>query len=212
VEWLVGGYRRLGDVLIRAGGGSGLTAGIMSPELRLVLGAVYAPARPAAPSVEVEPAEPAPSRPAPEPVAAPEPEPEPEDIQPSEPEAPRLATLDGDRIDIRDTVFFDSNRSVIQGRSHPLLDDVAAVLRAHPEITLLRVEGHTDTLGDAAYNKDLSQQRAQEVVTYLVAAGIAADRLVAVGFGEERPIDPANTREAHARNRRVAFFVAGRAD
>jgi outer membrane protein OmpA-like peptidoglycan-associated protein len=77
----------------------------------------------------------------------------------------------------------------------------------HPEIKKVRVEGHTDNVGSADYNKKLSQQRAEAVVKWLSSHGIAADRLKAVGMGKERELVP-NTSEANrALNRRVEFHI-----
>ncbi len=123
-----------------------------------------------------------------------------------------VASLDGDRIDIRESVFFDTARASIQAKSFGLLDEVAALLVAHPELTKLRVEGHTDSRGNADYNKNLSQQRAESVVTYLIGKGVAQSRLTATGYGEEKPLDGRNISEAHERNRRVDFFVVDRAE
>lgn len=126
--------------------------------------------------------------------------------------APSQADLVGDRIDIKDSVYFDTGKASIQERSFGLLDEVAAILTDHPELTKLRVEGHTDSRGGAASNKALSQKRADAVVAYLVGKGVDAARLDAVGFGEDKPIDPASTAAAYEKNRRVDFFVEERAD
>ena len=89
----------------------------------------------------------------------------------------------------------------------PLLDQVAATLKNHSEIRLLRVEGHTDSDGADAYNEALSQRRADSVRTYLVSAGVPAERLVAKGFGEAKPIAPNSSRRGKEANRRVEFNV-----
>ena len=98
----------------------------------------------------------------------------------------------------------------LQRRSYPVLDNVAEVLNAHPEISLIRVEGHTDSTGSAGYNLRLSQRRVDSVVRYLVEnGGVSQDRLVAEGFGETRPLVPnARTRTELAQNRRVEFHIA----
>jgi outer membrane protein OmpA-like peptidoglycan-associated protein len=89
------------------------------------------------------------------------------------------------------------------------LNNVAKVLKAHPEVSKVTVEGHTDDQGDDAYNQDLSQRRAQAVVDFLVAAGVPADVFVAVGYGESRPVVPKKTKKARAANRRVEFKLEG---
>ncbi len=125
---------------------------------------------------------------------------------------PALVVLEVDRIDIRESVFFATATATIQPVSFGLLDEVAQLLVDHPELTRLRVEGHTDSRGNAAYNKTLSQQRADSVAAYLTSHGVDAGRLEAVGFGEERPLDDRELPAAWERNRRVDFFVAERAE
>ena len=65
------------------------------------------------------------------------------------------------------------------------------------------VAGHTDSDGDAAYNKDLSQRRAQSVVNYLTGQGVEGSNMIAKGFGEEQPIADNDSAEGKAANRRV---------
>jgi OOP family OmpA-OmpF porin len=80
-------------------------------------------------------------------------------------------------------------------------------MNAYREITLLSVEGHTDNRGDEASNLDLSLRRAQAVVNYLIRKGVAGNRLVAKGYGETRPLDPADTEAAWEANRRVDVLI-----
>ncbi|MDP2309327.1 MAG: OmpA family protein [Pseudomonadota bacterium] len=123
--------------------------------------------------------------------------------------APPIAvTVKRDRIDLSDKIYFELESAVILGESFGLLDAVATALQAHPEILLVRVEGHTDSRGEAAYNQTLSESRSSSVVAYLVKAGIPADRLLAAGFGESVPVDPAETEAAWEANRRVELLVA----
>ncbi|MEM9731439.1 MAG: OmpA family protein, partial [Myxococcota bacterium] len=106
------------------------------------------------------------------------------------PEEQRVAIEEG-QIEILEKIYFEFDSAKIQSRSFPLLDNVAAVLNAHPEIALIRVEGHTDSRGSDAYNLRLSQRRAESVVRYLeTKGGVSADRLEAEGFGETQPIIP----------------------
>ena len=116
------------------------------------------------------------------------------------------------RIDIKDSVYFETAKAVIQDRSFELLNEVAQILIDHPELLLVRIEGHTDDRGNNAYNKDLSQRRAESVRAYLVEGGVEEDRLTAVGYGEEKPLMEGRTAEAREKNRRVDFFVEKRAD
>ncbi|HEX8706513.1 MAG TPA: OmpA family protein [Myxococcaceae bacterium] len=116
--------------------------------------------------------------------------------------------VQGKRILILEKVYFATNKDVVLARSFPLLQQVAAVLRANPQLTKIRIEGHTDDRADDAFNKDLSQRRAGNVRKYLVEqAGIDPERLDAEGFGEERPVDTNKTAAGRENNRRVEFIV-----
>ncbi|MBK7539731.1 MAG: OmpA family protein [Myxococcales bacterium] len=117
----------------------------------------------------------------------------------------QLVVLAEDKLEILDIVYFELDRDRILPRSFPLLDNVATVLRAHPEISKISVEGHTDSQGDDAYNLELSRRRAAAVVRYLVARGLEAARLSSEGFGETRPIVDNGTKQGRAQNRRVEF-------
>jgi outer membrane protein OmpA-like peptidoglycan-associated protein len=120
---------------------------------------------------------------------------------------PSKVSMSKTRIDIKDSVYFDTAKALIQQRSHELLDEVAQILLDHPELLLVRIEGHTDDRGNAAYNKELSQSRAEEVRVYMIEQGVAEDRLIAVGYGEEKPLASGTSSEARNTNRRVDFFV-----
>ncbi|MEM7674385.1 MAG: OmpA family protein [Myxococcota bacterium] len=110
------------------------------------------------------------------------------------------------KIELKQRVFFATARSRIRSRSHALLNEVVAVLKANPTMTVL-VEGHTDSVGSNATNLRLSQRRADAVRRYLTNKGIASERLTAIGFGEEKPIDSNRTRWGRERNRRVEFTI-----
>ncbi len=110
-------------------------------------------------------------------------------------------------IEIRDTIYFETDRAVIQRRSYDLLNQIAAVLSARPDIRRISIEGHTDDRGSDAHNQDLSTRRAQAVREYLLTQGIAAERLTSQGFGESRPIDSNRTPRGRAANRRVEFVI-----
>ncbi|MGM0577947.1 MAG: EGF domain-containing protein [Myxococcota bacterium] len=125
---------------------------------------------------------------------------------------PAKAEVTEERIDIRDSVYFHTAKASIKPESYPLLNEVAEVIQDHPELTKIRIEGHTDHRGPTAYNKHLSQRRAESVRDYLVERGVDPSRLEAVGYGEERPLVKGRTKEDMAKNRRVDFFVAERAD
>jgi len=103
-------------------------------------------------------------------------------------------------------VFFDFDKSVLKDESKPDLNRAVEFLRQNPGISV-EIAGHTDSVGNAPYNKKLSQSRAEAVRQYLVNGGIAASRLEANGYGEERPIADNGTEEGRARNRRVEMRV-----
>ncbi len=111
------------------------------------------------------------------------------------------------KIEITDRVYFDTGKATIQSRSHSLLQQVAATLRAHPEITKLRIEGHTDDKGNDASNLKLSQERADSVKAFLIGRNIDPARLEAVGFGETKPIGSNKTSRGRDMNRRVEFVI-----
>jgi outer membrane protein OmpA-like peptidoglycan-associated protein len=125
------------------------------------------------------------------------------------PEEPRVVIEDG-RLQILEKIYFEFDSAEIQERSYPVLDAVARVLDVHPDISLVRVEGHTCKLGPFDYNMGLSERRAAAVVEYLVTqAGVRPDRLESEGFGETQPLVPnATTEEQHSKNRRVEFHIA----
>ncbi len=99
-------------------------------------------------------------------------------------------------------VNFHTDSDKLTDESTAILDRVAKTLRDHPEIKV-EVAGHTDSDGDAAYNKDLSQRRANTVMAYLASKGVKAENMTAKGYGEERAITTNDSVEGKAMNRRV---------
>jgi outer membrane protein OmpA-like peptidoglycan-associated protein len=121
-----------------------------------------------------------------------------------------LVRIDGDRIRLARPIYFRVGTPSILPLSHDLLHGLARLLKSNPGLTRVRIEGHTDALGSSAYNKQMSQQRAEAVRDFLVTAGVAASRLDAVGFGKDQPIDSNLTEAGRARNRRIDFVVVER--
>ncbi len=119
----------------------------------------------------------------------------------------QMVAIQKGRLDIQGTVYFATGKSVIQPRSFPLLDQIAKVLREHPEIERVRIEGHTDDRGKADANRKLSQARAEAVRDYLVKQGVEVARLEAKGFGPDRPVASNETEKGRATNRRVEFVI-----
>src|SRR5439155_18422038 len=102
----------------------------------------------------------------------------------------QLVVLREDRIEILDKVYFATGKARIEKRSNKLLDQVAQVLKAHPDLLQLEVQGHTDDQGSAKTNTALSQARAEAVASYLRRRGVAAERLAARGYGPLQPLAP----------------------
>jgi outer membrane protein OmpA-like peptidoglycan-associated protein len=126
------------------------------------------------------------------------------------PEDEPLVEIETERLSLRDAIHFDSGKDSIRPESFRILGEIAKVLTEHREMKKLRVEGHTDNVGSAAYNKDLSERRAASVVRHLVEkGGIARERLEATGSGFERPVASNATAVGRSRNRRVEFTIVG---
>lgn len=120
-----------------------------------------------------------------------------------------LVVLKRERIEISEQVHFATGKHTILSDSFELLNQVAQVLKDHPTIKL-RIEGHTDSVGNDASNLRLSQRRANSVRDYLIAQGIDPNRLIAVGFGETMPIASNATASGRSLNRRVEFNITER--
>ena len=123
-------------------------------------------------------------------------------------------------VRILERVFFEQGKSTIKKKSFALLDTVYNALEQNPQVTTVRVEGHTDDVGDAALNEELSEQRAAAVRQYLIDKGTAPERLTAKGYGSNKPLcedmetllaaekqDKKAIEECRAKNRRVQFQV-----
>jgi outer membrane protein OmpA-like peptidoglycan-associated protein len=122
-------------------------------------------------------------------------------------------TVEGDKIELNEQIFFDSGKATIKAVSFGTLDQVATVLNTTPRILRIRVEGHTDDVGDDKKNLQLSKDRAASVMAYLVKKGIDPARLSSEGYGEDSPlIDPKGLKkkdlnDARAQNRRVEIKI-----
>ena len=113
-------------------------------------------------------------------------------------------------VSINLAVKFDTNSAVVKEEYMSDIRDLATFMNQY-ENTEVTVEGHTDSSGSDAYNKTLSQRRANSVRDVLIQRmNIEADRVTAVGFGEERPVADNNTVEGRDQNRRVVGAVSTR--
>ena len=143
---------------------------------------------PAPPRIVETPVVPPPPAPAPAPAAPPAPPPAP--------------------VPLKD-VFFDYDKATVRDDQKAALTENASWLKANPGVKVL-LEGHCDERGTAEYNLALGERRAKAVKDYLISAGIAADRVSTISYGEERPFVLGHDESAWKWNRRGHFVVQGR--
>lgn len=123
---------------------------------------------------------------------------------------PPAARLSATQIVISEQVLFETDTAALRPESDTILGEVLRVLTEHPELTLIEVQGHTDSTGSAERNRKLSRDRAEAVVAWLVARGVAVERLRAEGHGADRPIADNESEAGREKNRRVEFRVIQR--
>ena len=99
-------------------------------------------------------------------------------------------------------INFDTGKATLKPDAAEIIDEIATALKSKPDLKV-KLEGHTDNVGNAAANKKLSNERANAVLNAIVTKGINKSRLSAEGFGLEKPIADNNTEEGRAKNRRV---------
>jgi OOP family OmpA-OmpF porin len=150
-----------------------------------------APPPPPPPVVEAPP--PPPPAPAPEPA----------------PDKPS-ARAGAEKIELSETVQFETDSAVLVDRSKQLLDEVVNVLNDNPDIRRLVIEGHTDSQASHAHNQKLSEQRVESVKAYLISKGVEQNKLRTKAFGETKPIADNKTEDGRAKNRRVDFRIIER--
>ena len=105
-----------------------------------------------------------------------------------------------------DRLLFDSGSATLQPQSQEQLRNIAAILKAYPNVHM-RIGGYTDNTGSADQNLKLSSDRANNVMAALVNLGVAQDRLDAKGYGEDHPVADNSTEEGRAKNRRISMLV-----
>ncbi len=134
------------------------------------------------------------------------------DADPEKNGCPKAFVANGE-IKITDQVKFKTGSAdILPGKdSEEVLQAVLTIIKAHPEIKQLRVEGHTDNQGTPAINKKLSADRAASVVKWLIGHGVDKSRLTSAGFGQDKPIRDNSTEEGRRHNRRVEFHIEGAA-
>jgi OOP family OmpA-OmpF porin len=130
-----------------------------------------------------------------------------DDKDPSKRGCPKLVRFTEKEIVILEQVQFDFGKSTIRKVSDPLLDSVAQVLKEHPEVLKLEVQGHTDNKGSKVLNAKLSDDRAKAVRDALIKRGVDGNRLVFKGYGMDKPVADNGTEAGRQQNRRVQFIV-----
>lgn len=116
--------------------------------------------------------------------------------------------LDGNNLVVPFPVAFETGKATLTPESDKALAYVKGYLDAKPDITLLRIEVHTDASGDAAAGQALTEDRAHAVAVALVAKGIDCQRVLPVGFGATKPVADNGTPDGKAANRRTVFANA----
>lgn len=116
--------------------------------------------------------------------------------------------VDAQKIEV-DHIYFKRGRSIVLPKSYSELDRLNQLMNQNPRMNI-RIEGHTDSVGNYYELLDLSRARAEEIKKYLVNKGIVSARISTEGFGGTRPISKNNSEENRAKNRRVDFFITYR--
>lgn len=117
-----------------------------------------------------------------------------------------LQPIEANAFFVLNNIFFDNNEFALKPESTSELQKLVALLKENPTLRI-EISGHTDNVGKPADNQRLSDSRAKAVVDFVTAQGIAANRLVAKGYGETRPVGDNNTEQGRAKNRRTEVKV-----
>jgi OOP family OmpA-OmpF porin len=122
------------------------------------------------------------------------------------PTKPGCPTVKDNAI-VVDPIFFKTGKAELLPESMPVLQSVVDVMEQNPDITKIRIEGHTDNQGKPARNLELSKRRAKAVLKWLVKAGVSKSRLESNGYGQTQPIADNETEDGRSKNRRVMFVL-----
>src|SRR5256714_237537 len=114
------------------------------------------------------------------------------------------------KVTVKNDVLFDYNSAGLRSASRESLREMAGVFAKYPDTTI-SVEGHTDSIGSAAYNKTLSRRRAGSVSNYLQDLGVRSSRIETIGYGESEPRATNSTAAGRQLNRRVEIHVRANA-
>ncbi|RLB60190.1 MAG: OmpA family protein [Deltaproteobacteria bacterium] len=129
-------------------------------------------------------------------------------LPPWYPEQPWNQASQDDRVYYTGKVVFDTGRHAIRPEAEAVLRQLLAWLQANPDVSRVRLEGHTDTRASDEYNQKLSERRSIAVADWLVDNGFDHNRLLAVAFGESRPLATNDSAVGRQENRRSSFHVA----
>ena len=108
----------------------------------------------------------------------------------------------------RNDALFDTGKATLRPGAREKLAKVAGIVLTYPGLRL-EVEGHTDSVGPAGYNQDLSERRANAVRAFLIDQGVTRDAIGARGFGDTQPVATNGTSAGRQENRRVDLIVSG---
>lgn len=106
-----------------------------------------------------------------------------------------------------DKVKFSFNRAGLSPDAKTMLDGLVDRIKSFGKAVYVEIEGHTDSAGDATYNRKLSEERAAAVRTYLKEQGVPLHAMNVIGYGEEKPVADNTSSDGRARNRRVVVKV-----
>lgn len=126
--------------------------------------------------------------------------------------AQEVADVDASSLDQQKSGFenvnigFDFDKFSLSAEARTILADKASFMNANANLRV-KIEGHCDERGTSEYNLALGERRAKAAQDYLIFLGIGADRLSIISYGEEKPLDAAQTEEAFAKNRRAQFKI-----
>jgi OmpA-OmpF porin, OOP family len=124
--------------------------------------------------------------------------------------APTKVSLAGGKVVVQGSLAFDSGKPILleTPENAAIISDLKLFLDQNPKVTQMRIEGHTDNLGNADANLTLSGQRAVTIKNALIGKGVPKERLLAIGFGAQKPIADNATDAGRAQNQRIEFRVA----
>ena len=119
----------------------------------------------------------------------------------------KLIVVTAKKIELKQVVYFQTGKAVIERQSYEMLKEVADALKNAPSVKKVIIEGHSDNVGGRNLNISLSQKRAEAVREFLVDEGVSSSKLEAKGYGPDKPIASNKTNAGKAKNRRVEFIL-----